>query len=346
MDAFTSKEYTCFYAKVLDEHLRDAIELLADIVQHPLFDADELERERKVVLEEIRMIDDTPDDVIYDMFSSLAFPGNPLGRPIQGTEATVRGLSRRQLLNFFRQSYRPQNMMIVAAGNLQHGRVSRIVGKAFEGLPRGRAANGKVRRPRTGQGVVTRSKRELEQLHLLMGLPAFCRRFGDRYSLFVLNSLLGGTMSSRLFQRIREERGLVYNVYSGVNSFIDTGMLNIYAGTSPDSGREVVRLVADELRQLRDHGPSEEEVSVAKENLKGSMMLSLESTSSRMSNLARQEIFLRRQLTLEETVQGVEQVTTRKVHRLARSLFDGQRLSLAAVGRVGRLRLRPRDLTL
>jgi predicted Zn-dependent peptidase len=344
MDAFTSKEYTCFYAKVLDEHQDVAVDLLADIVQRPLFDAVELERERQVVLEEIRMVEDTPDELLYDLFSSHFYPAHPLGRPIQGTHESVRGLSRRQLLGFFREAYRPANMLIVAAGNVRHARMSRMVRKAFAGLAPGRSRDGRKARPRPRAAIVTRRRRELEQLHLLLGLPAYARALDERYALHVWNTILGGTMSSRLFQRVREERGLAYNVYSAVNTFADTGLVTIYAATSPKRARAVVRLVIDELRALRDAGPSLEELTVAKEHLKGSLMLSLESTSSRMSNLARQEIYFGRQVTLEETLAGIERVSRERLVRLARRLLARRPLGLAAVGRLAQLRLRAQDL--
>jgi predicted Zn-dependent peptidase len=346
MDAFTSKEYTCFYSKVLDEHQDVATELLADIVQRPLFDPTELERERQVVLEEIRMVEDTPDELLYDLFSESVYPRHPLGRPIQGTSRTVAALSRRQLLRFFRDSYRPANMLIVAAGNLKHSRFVRLVRKAFAGLEAGVPSNGEVAPPRMRTTVATKVKSELEQVHLLMGLPAFPRTLDGRFTLHVLNTILGGTMSSRLFQKIREERGLVYSVYSGVSTFADTGTLTVYAATSPRRADEVTRLVVDELRALRDTGPTEDEVTVAKEHLKGSLMLALESTSSRMSNLARQEIHYGKQITLEETLGGIEKVTRRKLTNMARKVLDGQRLSLAAVGRVGRLKPDDQELTI
>jgi predicted Zn-dependent peptidase len=191
---------------------------------------------------------------------------------------------------------------------------------------------------------VTRRRRELEQLHLLLGLPAYARALDERYALHVWNTILGGTMSSRLFQRVREERGLAYNVYSAVNTFADTGLVTIYAATSPKRARAVVRLVIDELRALRDAGPSLEELTVAKEHLKGSLMLSLESTSSRMSNLARQEIYFGRQVTLEETLAGIERVSRERLVRLARRLLARRPLGLAAVGRLAQLRLRAQDL--
>ncbi len=346
IDAFTSKEYTCFYAKVLDEHLPAAIELLADIVQRPLFDATELERERQVVLEEIRMVDDTPDDLIYDLFSTRFYRGNALGRPIQGTANTVSSLSRSQLLRFFREAYRPHNMMIAAAGRLQHATVARHVRRAFAGLDRGRRSAAQAATPRPVRGCELRTRRELGQLHLMLGVPAFSDRLESRYRLHVLNTILGGTMSSRLFQKIREERGLAYSVYSAVNGFSDAGFLCVYAATSPGNGRELIRLVAAELRDLTEHGPTDDELAVAREHLKGSLMLSLESTSSRMSSLARQEISFGRQRGLEETLAAIAGVTRRQVHGVARQIFRGQTLTLAAVGRVGALRLRPADLDL
>ena len=346
IDAFTSKEYTCFYAKVLDQHLDEAIDLLADIVQRPLFDAEEIERERQVVLEEIRMVEDTPDDLIYDLFAESFYPRQTLGRPIQGTAETVSRLSRRSLLKFFRDSYRPQNMLVAAAGNLRHAGLRRMVSKAFAGIKAGAGSNGAVARPRPRCTVATAARNSLGQLHLLLGLPAFREKVSERYALHVLNTLLGGTMSSRLFQRIREERGLAYSVYSALNGFRDTGNLVIYAATSPGKAAEVVGLALDELRDLRDRGPGQAELDVAREHLKGSLMLGLESTASRMTNLARQELYLGRPTSLEKTLRGVERVTRKQVHRLCNELMDGKRMGLAAVGPVRRLRLAPEALEL
>lgn len=346
MDAFTSKEYTCFYAKVLDEHLDVAVDLLADIVQRPKFDPDELERERKVIVEEIRMVEDTPEDLVYDLFSSHFYRGHPLGRPIQGTEGTVKGLGRARLLRFFRGAYRPGNILIVAAGNLRHDRLVRLIRKVFGTMEPGGRSRLRSAKPRARGGVVRREKRGLEQMHLLMGMPAYPENFSGRYRLYVLNALLGGTMSSRLFQKVREERGLAYAVYSSVNSFLDTGQLVIYAATNPERGREAVHVVLEELQDLRDHGPTRSELEVAKEHLKGSLMLSLESTVSRMSNLARQEIYFGRQFNLKEILHGIEAVTARGVHLLSQELFRDGSLGLAAVGRTGSFRLRSESLRL
>ena len=346
MDAFTSKEYTCFYAKVLDAHLPTAVDILSDLVRRPRFDPEELERERQVVVEEIRMVEDTPDELLYDLFAQHFYPRHALGRPIQGTEATVSSWSRARLVRFFRDAYQPGTMLIVAAGNVRHARLSRLVRAAFGSMPRG---GGRIRvgpRPRVGSGVVFKHKKNLEQLHVLLGMPAFPENFRGRYPLFVLNALLGGTMSSRLFQKVREERGLAYAVYSAVNAFLDTGFLMVYAATSPQRGDETVRVILEELKALRDRGPDKAELEMAKENLKGSLMLSLESTSSRMSNLARQEIYFGRQFTLEETLKGIAPVTAKNVQALCRSLFQGHRLTLAALGNLSKFKTRAEGLRL
>ena len=346
MDAFTSKEFTCFYAKVLDEHLPEAIDLLADIVQRPRFDPTELERERQVVLEEIRMVEDTPDDLVYDLLAAELYPQNPLGRPIQGTAQTVRTISRGQLVRYFKGAYHPRNILIAAAGNLQHAALRRRVERAFAGLRRAGASNGQPRRPRHHAGRVLHRKNELEQVHLLLGLPAYPENFAERFPLFVFNTILGGTMSSRLFQKVREERGLAYSVYSAMNAFTDTGFLAIYAATSPRTVRELLAVVREELRALRDKGPDGDELEVAREHLKGSLMLSLESTSSRMSNLARQEIYFGRQRGLAETLAAIDRVSVEDVHGIARRVVARKQLTLAAVGRTQRLRLGPSELAL
>lgn len=293
------------------------------------------------------MVEDTPDELVYDLFTQACYPRHNLGRPIQGTEATVSGLGRRQLLRFFHDAYRPQNMVIAAAGNLRHAELRRQVARAFGGLKRGPRSNARGTRPVAARGVFVRRRRaELEQMHLLLGLPAYPERFERRFPLYVLNTVLGGSISSRLFQRIREERGLAYSVYSALNGFVDTGFLVIYAATAPGSAREVVRLVQQELRDLRDHGPTDDEIEVAREHLKGSLMLSLESTTSRMSSLARQEIYFRRQQDLADTLASVDRVSRRQVHALAAELVGRRRLGLAAVGRTSSMRLTQESLGL
>jgi deoxyuridine 5'-triphosphate nucleotidohydrolase len=259
MDAFTTKEYTCFYAKVLDEHLPVAVDLLSDILLHPLFEANEIERERKVIFEEIRMVEDTPDELIYDLFSDYFWPGHPLGRPIQGTADTVRSMNRDRLKGFFEESYQPGQIIISAAGNLEHADLAGTIGEAFEPLP-DRSNHLPEQVPSVRRGIVVREKSELEQLHVCLGLKGYPQNHPRRFEWHVLNTLLGGSMSSRLFQNIREKRGLAYSIYSSVNAFRDTGNLMVSSATSPDSGEEVVRLIVEEFRKLKSNRVDPEEL--------------------------------------------------------------------------------------
>ena len=331
MDAFTTKEYTCFYFKVLDDHLDIAVYLLSDIVRHPKFVPAEIEKERKVIFEEIKMVEDTPDELVYDLFSESFWRGHPLGRPIQGTIASVSGMQLDMLARFFKESYQPANLLVTAAGNLDHERLAGAIRGAFEPI-RNTAAPVAVSAPSPTSTVVVREKKELGQLHLCLGVPCFGAAPRRRYQEYVLNTLLGGTMSSRLFQHIREERGLAYSVFSSVNSFLDSGNLLVYAATSPESGREVVQLIVDEFRQLKEKPVGDAELKMAKDHLKGSLMLSLESSSSRMSNLARQEFYYGRQFTVNEILEGVDSVTRDEVLDLSREIFDASRCTLAVLG--------------
>ena len=343
MDAFTTKEYTCFYFKVLDEHVDIAIDLLADIVRHPKFVPEEIEKERKVIYEEIKMVDDSPDELVYDLWSASFWRGHPLGRPIQGTRETVSGLGPDRLLRYFRDSYQPRNLLITAAGNLDHERLAGMIRGAFASLPN-RNEPVRVTPPAVSAEVVVREKKDLGQLHLCLGVPCFAQDDRRRYQEYVFNTLLGGTMSSRLFQRIREERGLAYSVFSSVNSFLDTGSLMVYAATSPESGREVVDLILEEFRRLKQEPVGDHELQMAKDHLKGSLMLSLESSSSRMSNLARQEFYFGRQYTVNEILQGVDGVTRDEVLGLSREILEPGACTLAVLGRTAGLRIDQADL--
>jgi predicted Zn-dependent peptidase len=340
MDAFTTKEYTCFYFKVLDRHLDVAIDLLTDIIRHPKFEPDEIEKERKVIYEEIKMVDDTADELVYDVWSEAHYVGHPLGRPIQGTVESVGRMRPEMLTRFFRDSYKPANLMVTAAGNVDHSRLAGALGDAFAGLEPGRMQPiGPAPAGRTEATVIMRDKKELGQLHLCLGLPGVAMDDERRFPLYVLNTLLGGAMSSRLFQHVREERGLAYSVYSSANSFLDVGNLLVYAATSPESGDEVTELVQVELRRLKTEAVSEAELQHSKDHLKGSLMLSLESSSSRMSNLARQEIYFGRHFTLDEILRGIDAVQSAHLTTLARDLFDPSRSTFAVLGNVGGTKL-------
>src|SRR5262245_29196483 len=334
MDAFTTKEYACFYFKVLDEHLDVAIDLLSDIIRHPKFLPEEIEKERKVIYEEIKMVDDTADELVYDLFSEAFYGDHPLGRPIQGTVESVGRMQPPALARFFRESYQPSNLLVTAAGHLEHDRLAAALERAFGDMPGGgRPTVGPP--PVTRAGLAVKDKKELGQLHLCFGVPGVRMDDERRYSEYVLNTVLGGTMSSRLFQHIREQRGLVYSVFSSANSYRDTGNLIIYAATSPESAKEVTALVLEELRRLKEEPISDAEIQLAKDHLKGNLMLSLESSSSRMSNLARQEIYFARQFDLDEIMAGIDQVRSADLTALARDLFDPERCTLAVLGNTG-----------
>jgi predicted Zn-dependent peptidase len=330
MDAFTAKEYAGYYLKVLDEHLPMAVELLADIVLRPAFAPQEVQREKKVILEEIKMVEDTPDDLVHELFIQHFWEGHPLGRPILGSRETVESFGAASLLAYFRDAYVARNMIVAAAGNLEHERVRELLEGAFGSL----AAEGEALHaepPTIVPQIVTRTK-ELEQSHVCLGTDSFPQAHPDRYVTYILNTVLGGSMSSRLFQNVREKRGLAYSVFSGLSAYRDAGNLTIYAGCASEAVPEVIDLCVEELRGLKTRPVPESELRRAKDHLKGSLMLSLENTASRMSHLARQEIYFNRFFGLDETLAGVEGVTSDDVQRVASALFSNGSLSVTVLG--------------
>ena len=338
MDAFTAKEYASFHLKVLDEHLPLALDILGDIVMNPLFDPVEMAKEKKVIFEEMGMVEDTPDDLVMELFAGAFWPRHPLGRPILGTRGSVDRFERGHLLSFFRRVYHSGNLVVAAAGHLKHEKVSKLVRRHLGGLAAGNGAtNGS--RPRPAHGIVTRRKKELEQVHVCLGGPAFPQGHEDRYVSYVLNTILGGSMSSRLFQNVRERRGLVYSISSGVTAYSDAGNLTIYAGTSLANVDQVLKLTVEELRRLKGEPVPAAELRRAKDHLKGSLMLSLENTGSRMSHLARQEIYHGRHFGLDETLRGIEAVEADDMQRVASGLFRGQ-MTLSVLGNLGSYRPR------
>jgi predicted Zn-dependent peptidase len=330
LDAFTAKEYASYYIKVLDEHLPRALEVLSDIVLHPAFDADDIEREKKVILEEIKMVEDTPDDLVHELFTQSFWDGHPLGRPILGTRESVEALTENALRQYFGRAYTANNFIISAVGNLEHARVRELVEAAFAGIePAGEV--GEERIPQVTPQFAVRSK-ELEQSHICLGTTSYSQSHQDRYVSYVLNTLLGGSMSSRLFQNVREKRGLAYAVFSGLSAYHDAGALTIYAGCASEAVREVIDLTVEELRAIKRTPAPEAELRRAKDHLKGSLMLSLENTASRMSHLARQEIYFDRQFGLDETLEGVERVTADDLRRVACDLFSDGALAGTVLG--------------
>ena len=330
LDAFTAKEYASYYIKVLDEHLPLAVELLSDIVLRPAFSAEEVEREKKVILEEIKMVEDTPDDLVHELFTQHFWEGHALGRPILGSKETVESFTAESLLQYFRGAYVGRNMIISAAGNLEHAKVRELVEAAFGGVPAdGEPLGGGA--PRVVPQVVTRTK-ELEQSHLCLGTNSYPQNHDDRYVSYIMNTVLGGSMSSRLFQNVREKRGLAYAVFSGLSAYRDAGNITIYAGCSNEAVGQVIDLCVEELRGMKAAPIPDAELRRAKDHLKGSLMLSLENTASRMSHLARQEIYFDRHFGLDETLAGVDRVTAVDVQRVAADLFADGSLAATVLG--------------
>jgi predicted Zn-dependent peptidase len=340
MDAFTAKEYASYYIKVLDEHLPFAVDVLSDIVMNPAFSAEDIAREKKVVLEEIKMVEDTPDDLVHELFTENFWANHPLGRPILGTKETVEGLSQDGLRNYFQNVYTAPNLIVAAVGNVDHARVRDLIGRAFDKLPTTSEPIAEAP-PQVVPCTIIRNK-ELEQSHVCLGTAGYRQDHVDRYSSYVMNTILGGSMSSRLFQNVREKRGLAYAVFSGLSAYRDAGSMTIYAGCANNAVGELIDVVIAELRRMKEELLPAEELQRAKDHLKGSLMLNLESTSSRMSHLARQEIYFDRQFGLDETLEGVEKVTREDIQRVARDLFGDNGLAATVLGAVNGLQI-PRE---
>jgi predicted Zn-dependent peptidase len=340
LDAFTAKEYASYYIKVLDEHLPLAIDILSDIVRNPAFSPDDIEREKKVVVEEIKMVEDTPDDLVHELFTQNFWENHPLGRPILGTRETVDSLTAEALRSYFHTAYTAKNLIVSAVGNLEHEHVRNLVAERFDGI----MAVGETtteEAPRVVPKILVRNK-DLEQSHLCVGVAGYPQNHDDRYSSYVLNTLLGGSMSSRLFQNVREKRGLAYAVFSGLSAYRDTGSFTVYAGCANEAVSEVIDLIVEEIRGVKQIPIPQAELQRSKDHLKGSLMLSLENTASRMSHLARQEIYFDRQFGLDETLQGIERVTVDDVQRVAGDLFRNGTMSATVLGDVNGLQI-PRE---
>jgi predicted Zn-dependent peptidase len=336
LNAFTGKEYTCYYAKVLDENLALAIDLLADIFIHSVFEREEIERERSVILQEISQVEDTPDDYVHELFSADYFRDHALGRPICGQAATVTSFQRDDFINFWRDRYLPSRVIVAAAGHLEPAelfqQMARSLGKVdgprLAPKAEGSAAGSK---PARQSGVFKHSK-PLEQVHLCLGLDGIQQAHPARYVFYVLNTILGGGMSSRLFQEIREKRGKVYSIYSFQSAYQDVGYLGVYAGTSLEWAEEVVELVVKEMRRIAGGDLGESEVERARNQLVGSTMLGLESSDSWMGHIAKNELYFSRAVSLDEIAQGIRAVSRDEVVELANSLFQPNAMTLTILG--------------
>jgi predicted Zn-dependent peptidase len=331
LDAFTSKEMVCFNTRVLDEHFPRAFDVLADMVLDPKFAAEDIAREQGVVLEEIRMTQDNPEDLVHELFTQNFWNPHPLGRPILGTPETVSALTHDTLRKWFHRWYAPNHLVITAAGHLTHAQLVDLVSERFAKLaPSENGHAGPA--PQPAPHITLRTKRELEQVHICLGVPAFAMTDNRRFAVSILNNILGGGMSSRLFQNIRERQGLAYAIFSELSSYRDAGVLSVYAGTSLETAEQVVRSVLDEFRRLKDEPLDAEELRRAKDHLKGSMLLSLEGSGSRMSTLARYHIYFDRQFTPDELIAMLEAVTAEQVQQVAREFFEPQRVAASVVG--------------
>ena len=344
LDAFTAKELVCFNTKVLDDHLAQAFDVLADLVLHPLFREEDIEKEKGVILEEIKMEADSPDYLVHEIFSANFWRDHPLGKPILGTPQSVKRFDQEIVRSFYQEVYAPSNLIVTAAGNLTHEGLVALARQHLEDLrPAAPAPPDHV--PATHARIALRNKKALEQVHLCLGVPSYPLPHEERFACYVLNTLLGGGMSSRLFQNIRERQGLAYAVFSELNPYRDTGCLSIYAGTSVESARKVVESITHEFRDLKQTAVADEELRRAKDHLKGSLMLSLESTSSRMSNLARQELYFQKFFSLDELVESIESVSAADVQRIAQTFFDPRQIAITILGNLDNFKMGRDELT-
>jgi predicted Zn-dependent peptidase len=341
-DAFTSLEYAGFHAKVLDEHVVRAVDLLSDIVSQPRFDAEELERERKVILDEMKSVEDTPDDVVHDLFTEAFWPDHALGRPVLGRVETVSSFTRKDLLRFFEKIYAPSNLIVAAAGNLEEDQILDLVRERFSSLST--PPDGIVNLAPKVSPTIQLSEKDLELAHLVVGSEAPPQASHRRHAAYVLNAALGGNLSSRLFQVIREEHALAYSVFSSLSAHHDTGQFSIYAGTEPRNVPLVLDLVVAELRRIKSEPVEAAELARAKSHLRGSILMGLESTSARMSQLARQEIYFGRQVSPDEVISGIDAVTSAEVLELASEMFGRGPLAMTVLGRLEHLRPIPESL--
>jgi predicted Zn-dependent peptidase len=332
MNAFTGKEWTSFYIKIPDYHLSLAVDLLADILQRSRFQSDEIVKEQSVILQEIGMVEDSPDEYIHDFFEEVFWNGHPLGFPILGTRERILSLSRDNLLSFYNTQYKGDNLVLAATGHLKHDSLLDLVGRAFGSMGK-EAPETTIRQPQ----VISRTAvlpKDLEQVHMVIGTLAPSATDPKRYPCYLLNAVLGGSMSSRLFQEIREKRGLAYAIHSYLAPYGDTGLLGIYAGIGKDQFRIVVGLIEDALKQLCEESLTEKEIRAAKELIKGNFLLGMESTDNRMMRLAKNELVFNQYISPEDVIGRIEVVEPEDIRQLACEMFNPEILSIAAIGSV------------
>ncbi|HET7104418.1 MAG TPA: pitrilysin family protein [Terracidiphilus sp.] len=343
LDAFTGKETICFNVKSLADHVPIALDVLADLVLNPVFAASDIERERGVILEEIKIDEDNPDILVHELFTQNFWRNHPLGKPILGTSSTVAQLDRDKLFDYHGGRFRGGNMIFSAAGNLDHDAFVESVTNRFAPLLPGTAMS-EEQAPEASTRIVLRNKKALEQVQICLGVPAPPVTDENRHATLILNTVLGGGMSSRLFQTIREERGIAYSVYSDISPYRDTGTLCIFAGTSSPRALETISLILGELRKLKENPLADEELTRAKNQLKGNILMGLESSNSRMANIARQEMYFQRFFGVDEIIARIDQVTAEQVQSMAKRLFQPDRIAVTLLGRLDGIRLTRRHL--
>ena len=330
IDAFTSREYTCYSAKVLDEHLPVAIDLLSDILLNSTLKPADIDKERQVILEEFKFVEDNPADYIYDLLYQSVWSSHPLGRSILGNHESIEKIDRNKLVTHLDNHYIPKNIIIAAAGNIDERRLNELLENAFGSLNKN-ASSSREAPPEIKRNFIVK-ERELEQVHFCLGTKGLRSADESRFEGYLLNTILGGSMSSRLFQKIREDCGLAYSIHSFISPYADTGLLGIYAGTSAEFFEKVLKMSLEEFKLLMTVKVSADELKKAKEQLKGNLMLSLESSSSRMNQLAKQEMYFERFFSLDEIIDEIEKVTEEKIQRLANRLLDNSFFNLAVLG--------------
>jgi predicted Zn-dependent peptidase len=338
LDAFTGKETICFNVKSLSDHVPIALDVLTDLVLHPVFVEPDIERERGVILEEIKIDEDNPDVLVNELFTQSFWKDHPLGKPILGTSATVKRLDQQMLFDYHSDRFHGGNIVFSAAGNLDHDKFTEEVAGKFSALAGGETLH-ELAAPKAGARILLRHKKALEQVQICLGVPAPRITDENRYATLILNTVLGGGMSSRLFQTIREERGMVYSIYSDLSPYRDTGSLCVYAGTSVGKGLEVVDLILAEFRKLKETELHNEELTRAKDQLKGNILMGLESSNARMANLARQEMYFKDFVTVDEIIASIDAVEASQVQAMAQRLFDPERIAVTLLGRLDGVKL-------
>ncbi len=333
MNAFTSREMTTFYVKVLDEHLPEAIDILSDNFLYSQFDPEEIEKEQQVVLEEIKMVEDDPEDLVHELHLKDMWKGNALARPILGTPESVSSFTQRKILKFIARTYDPHKMVISVAGRFDQDPLMKRLQDTF-GQYSAYECDIKARRPAKIKSSVLIKEKDFEQVHLCIGSGGLAQADPDRYVLYLLSTILGGGMSSRLFQEVRENRGWAYSIYSSPSSYQNEGLFTVYAGTSPQNAPKVVDVILEELKGIKDLAVDHAELSRAKNHIKGSMILGMESTSNRMSRLAKEELYFGRNFSMREVTQEINRVTSKQIQTLANKLFTPKTLTLTALGRI------------